>query len=164
MRKQVAVVPADQRRLRARAPSPEVIEMWRIIRSDSFSAEIDTASLRRTKASEYLPAIEKLMIERQYYSLRLPDVAYLLDLESTYCSSVFPEICGTSFCKWLRALRIRMAMRLLRETRFSVTHISHLVGYKEVTTFNKNFRKQVDMCPREYRQSCENGYSGLTPA
>jgi AraC-like DNA-binding protein len=84
-------------------------------------------------------------------SLTLNDVAYILDLEPSFCSEVFPTFAGECFCKWIRRIRIEAAKRLLGDTTLSITEIAYRVGYPDITTFGKNFRKEVGVNARSFR-------------
>jgi AraC-like DNA-binding protein len=84
--------------------------------------------------------------------LTLTDVAGLLLLERTYCCRVFQQQTGMSFSGWLRKIRIGKAKKLLRVPGNSITAVSHAVGYSDVTTFERNFRKELGLSPSTYRQ------------
>jgi AraC-like DNA-binding protein len=47
--------------------------------------------------------------------------------------------------------RIEAAKRLLRDTTLSITEIAYRVGYPDITTFGKNFRKEVGVNARSFR-------------
>lgn len=86
-------------------------------------------------------------------SLSLSELSELLNLERTYCSKIFRQITGELFSRWLRRTRIRMACRLLSDTMLSVTLVSQAVGYADITTFERNFRKELGISPRAFRKS-----------
>ena len=63
---------------------------------------------------------------------------------------------GISPGRFLSALRLQEAKRLLLTTSMTVADISHLVGYNSIGTFSSRFRGSVGVSPTEYRQ--QRGY------
>lgn len=91
-------------------------------------------------------------MESPYLSLSQTDLAWLLDLERTYCSRVFRETTGRTFSGWMRKIRISHAQTLLLRGANTITEVSLSVGYSDLTTFERNFRREVGMSPTSYRQ------------
>ena len=54
--------------------------------------------------------------------------------------------------KYLTNLRMEEAKRLLRETDLLNKDISSAVGYEDVGSFIRRFRKQIGVTPRQYRE------------
>ncbi len=66
-------------------------------------------------------------------------------------SRKFKECTGETVLEYIHRLRIDKARRLLAETDMRITDVCSLVGFNDISFFNKTFRKQMDMTPREYR-------------
>lgn len=109
---------------------------------------------RLMRAAEKLRQLELLIDAQPQLSISLSDVAFLFNVERTYCSKLFHKIAGKSFSGWVRTTRIAKAQRLLRSSQLSITDVSHAVGYQDITTFERNFRKELGKNPLAYRQSC----------
>ncbi len=122
------------------------------IRAATVSAPLGEQLARRTKALVYIQQLEKILRDAPQLDITLSDVAYILDMEKTYCSKVFSAVVGSTLCQWKRSIRIDCAKDLLRCSNRSITDIGHAVGYSDVTTFERNFQKQVGMCPRSFRE------------
>lgn len=123
-----------------------------LIRSDSFPTALGTTPARCERVREYFNRLESILKESPHISVTLSDLAYILDLERTYCCRVCQEITGKSFSRWIRGMRIARARLLLRVARYTVTDVAHAVGYDDITTFERNFRKEVGMNPTTYRR------------
>jgi AraC family transcriptional regulator len=65
---------------------------------------------------------------------------------------VFLRVTGLSPGRFLSALRLAEAKRLLATTVISVADISHQVGYNSVGTFSARFSSSVGISPSGYRQ------------
>ena len=87
--------------------------------------------------------------------LTVDDLARTAMFSKFHFSRVFQRMTGLSPGRFLSALRIAEAKRLLRSTSLTVADISHQVGYNSVGTFSTRFHSSVGMSPREYRRGDE---------
>ena len=62
------------------------------------------------------------------------------------------QIVGVAPTRYLTALRMREAQRLLVETRLPAARIGERVGYPDPLYFSRRFHEQVGLTAREYRQ------------
>jgi AraC-like DNA-binding protein len=95
--------------------------------------------------------------------LRLTQAAAIAGLEHTYFSKLFHKVTGTTFVDWNRVRRIEQAKTLLSESDLNVVSIGLAVGYSDVTTFCRAFRKAAGLAPREYRATCQRRNRGASP-
>ena len=80
----------------------------------------------------------------------LDELSKLVDMSPAYLSDLFKRNTGTSYVKYLTAVRMNNACRmLLRGDRASV--VAEQVGYRDYNYFCKVFKKNVGMTPSEYR-------------
>ncbi len=63
----------------------------------------------------------------------------------------FRKAFGLSPAKYLKQTRVNAACRLLRTTEQTMSTISRLCGFNDPTAMSRDFRKQLQMSPREYR-------------
>jgi two-component system response regulator YesN len=132
--------------------SDQVLLLKRAIRL-RIAARNECRSCRRTLLRDYVRELEQSLHDTPHLSVSLSDVSLILDLERTYCSKIFRDIAGEPFSDWIRRIRIEQAKKLLRLQHLSVTEISHAVGYKDITTFERNFRRHLGVSPSEFRQA-----------
>jgi len=85
-------------------------------------------------------------------SLSLARAAQICGLERTYFCRFFRARVGMSFSEWSRRIRIERAKALLRGEHRSVLAVALAVGYKDITTFERNFRRCERLTPAEYRK------------
>ena len=107
---------------------------------------------RRSMARLRVLCLEVALREHPQLRITLTDVAQLLTLERTYCSKYFQFIVGEPFSRWIRRIRIETAQSLLANSEMSVTEVSYAVGYDDVTTFERNFRRQLGTNPTAFRR------------
>ncbi|MFS0838278.1 helix-turn-helix domain-containing protein [Paenibacillus sp. 1P03SA] len=84
--------------------------------------------------------------------ISLDQLAARLNLSAAYLSVYIKEKTGANFSEQLNAIRIRRAKELLGGTGLSVQEISVRIGYRNVTSFNRMFKKMTGLPPGEYRK------------
>ncbi|MER7898980.1 AraC family transcriptional regulator [Streptomyces sp. NPDC096046] len=94
--------------------------------------------------------------------LTIDDMARTAMFSKFHFTRIFRDVTGTSPGRFLSALRIQEAKRLLIDTEFSVADISSLVGYSSVGTFSSRFKSCVGVSPSVYRE-LEGFTTGIGP-
>ncbi|MET9002777.1 AraC family transcriptional regulator [Amycolatopsis sp. Hca4] len=84
--------------------------------------------------------------------LTIDDLAQAAMFSKFHFTRVFLRATGLSPGRFLSALRLAEAKRLLATTTISVADISHQVGYNSVGTFSARFSGSVGFSPTGYRQ------------
>ena len=83
--------------------------------------------------------------------LTIDDLARAAMFSKFHFSRLFSQVTGISPARFLSALRLAEAKRLLRSTSLTVTCICHEVGYTSVGTFSTQFGLRVGTTPNAYR-------------
>ncbi|MGW0392219.1 helix-turn-helix domain-containing protein [Streptomyces sp. NPDC003042] len=84
--------------------------------------------------------------------LTIDDMARTAMFSKFHFTRFFREVTGTSPGRFLSALRIQEAKRLLIHTEFSVADIGSQVGYSSIGTFSSRFKACVGLSPSAYRE------------
>jgi len=112
--------------------------------------------------------IEKVKdyLKRNYDKrVSLKDAAELVFLSPKYLSRLFKEITGTGFNQYRLSRKMEKAQEILADTGLTVDEISYRLGYQNMESFIRMFKKIVGMTPTEYRDKIGAGGSaaeGLT--
>ncbi|MEO3867443.1 helix-turn-helix transcriptional regulator [Nonomuraea sp. B12E4] len=93
------------------------------------------------------------MYENLGDELTVDDLARRAMFSKFHFSRVFQRATGLSPGRFLSAVRLQEAKRLLVTTSLTVTEISHRVGFSSVGTFSSRFTGSVGTAPTVYRQS-----------
>lgn len=125
-----------------------------LIQTGLRATDVGSCPSRRTRTEVVIRILEEVLEQSPEIQITLADVASLVCLEKTYCCRLFHSITGRSFRSWIRKIRINKAAALLRTCTDSITEVAHAVGYPDITTFDRNFRKELDLCPTAYRRCC----------
>jgi AraC-like DNA-binding protein len=97
-----------------------------------------------------------------YVNDNLSDEIYLdtlaekLNISSGYLSTYFKEKTGINVVEYINEARIRKATVLLTETPTKIQDIAERVGYRNMTSFNRMFKKYTGLKPSDYRKSRES--------
>lgn len=127
-------------------------EMNRIL--DEIVHELKSGMEHRENISNY--AIKKAIAYiRIHYAenISLEEIADRLDITPEYLSSLFNREVGINFTVFLRDFRLSHAKRLLKGTNKKVYEIAQEVGYPDSKYFNRVFKENVGISPREFRQA-----------
>ncbi len=92
------------------------------------------------------------MNEKLGEELTIDDIARAATFSKFHFTRVFQQATGVSPGRFLSALRLDEAKRLLLTTSITVADISHRVGYNSVGTFSTRFSGRVGLSPSAYRQ------------
>jgi YesN/AraC family two-component response regulator len=91
-------------------------------------------------------------IEEKYRDdLTLDKLAEMAGMNKYKLSKIFRERIGQSFPSYLNSIRVRSAAELLGNSDLSITEIAYFIGYKSIVHFERVFRSQYGLSPREYR-------------
>lgn len=90
----------------------------------------------------------------------LDALADKLNLSSGYLSTYFKEKTGINFVEYVNETRIRQAESLLVNGRMKIQEVAEAVGYRNIASFNRMFKKYTGLKPSEYRKSKQENSAG----
>lgn len=103
------------------------------------------------KRSKIQPAID-LMEAHFDEELTLDEIARTVHLSLSRFVHLFREQMGMTVIDYLTGLRINQAKGLLLSTDDSCTEISYAVGFNNQSYFNRIFKRQTGLTPRQFRR------------
>jgi AraC-like DNA-binding protein len=91
-------------------------------------------------------------IERHYKeALDMQQVANHLNMSYSYFSKYFKQATGKTFKQYVDYLRISEAEKLLLSGLYNVTETARQVGFNDVSSFNRVFKRVKNYSPKEVR-------------
>jgi AraC-like DNA-binding protein/mannose-6-phosphate isomerase-like protein (cupin superfamily) len=91
-------------------------------------------------------------IENNYtQEISLKQLAKQIGYDYHYMSCVLNKTLNINFLNLVNEYRIHKALKLLLSTDLPVTEIASLSGYDSIRSFNRNFKKYVNSCPKSLR-------------
>lgn len=85
--------------------------------------------------------------------ITLDDLCELAGLERSYLITRFKRTFGISPMRYLNAMRIEQAKRLLATTEKTVTEIAYEVGFGSIHYFCRIFKRTTGLAPHLYREA-----------
>ena len=103
-------------------------------------------------ANEILRSVRDHVADNFDRKVPLGEAAEVAGLERTYFSHYFHKKTGVTYVRWINALRISKSARLLRDPTKSVSEVATEVGYQDLRTYERNFKRFLDMTPSAFRR------------
>ncbi len=85
-------------------------------------------------------------------NIYLSDVSDFLGVSVSHLSRVLNNGCGSSFSDILNSFRIHHSKNLLNDTDLPISEIAYASGYGSLRNFNRIFKKNYGLTPKEMRQ------------
>lgn len=133
-----------------------LITVGRYINDAIKSTSLDTTAVRPKDRALIASTIHAIANSYQDPSLTQERIANDLLVSTSVLSRLFPQIMGISFSKYLRAVRIDNACRLLKDTDMTIEEIVTSIGLRDVPTFYHIFSDQMGQTPHQYRTEQKN--------
>ena len=108
---------------------------------DAFSYYVRLGRLRRFVEIHYADPI----------SLAL--AAEVATMEPRYFSKFFHDKTGVCFKDWLASVRVGRAKEMMASSNYTITQTAFSVGFGDLRTFERNFKKHAGMTPREFKET-----------
>src|SRR5262244_1372297 len=125
--------------------------------TEQFNDAANSACREDTVAA-HRRAVERVITtarERLCEPISLRDMSRVAYLSTFHFNRVFHQITGLPPNKFISAMRLDEAKRLLLNTNLSITDICFEVGYNSLSTFTRRFTQRVGLGPREFRYLAE---------
>ncbi len=96
----------------------------------------------------------KKYVEQNYAEvISLEKAAEIAATEKTYFSTFFREKVGITFTEWLRQFRVAKAIEIMKTRNESIINIAFEVGFQDLRTFERAFKKYTNLTAREFKRS-----------
>lgn len=141
--------------------SRDLAELVSLIDTE-FSAPANSRSRATQKERNWIKVIE--YIERHYREeISMRQVAQKAHYNYSYFSEAFRKNVGLSFTDYLDRSRLQNAMPLLLYSDKNVAEIAFEVGFSNVKSFYRAFKKYYDSTPLEYKNNLGTALTTLHP-
>lgn len=115
---------------------------------------------------EYYRRLNRLkrFVEKYYdEDITLERAAQVAALESSYFSSYFKKRVGRTFSNWLQEYRVARAIEILESEECSITDLAHRVGFADLRTFERAFKRATNVTPFEFKKALRRRPSRHNP-
>ncbi len=136
----------------------KVIALLRILSRLSEAGLSETLSSRNPesfvmKHNERIDSIYRYTIANFHQDIALSEMADMAAMTIPAFCNYFKKITRKTYVQFLNEVRISHACKQLSETDESIMNICYSCGYNTPANFNKQFMKQKNMSPLQFRKS-----------
>lgn len=83
----------------------------------------------------------------------LREAARIAGIEEKYFSAFFHRKTGLCFKDWIAGVRVRRATEMMRARNYSITDVSMAVGFRDLRTFERAFKRRTGTTPQAFKSS-----------
>lgn len=92
-------------------------------------------------------------IENNYNNpISITDISQFLHVSNGYLCRFFKTVTNMTVIEYINYYRINKSASLLQESQMEIGEIASLVGFNNISYFNKTFRHYMHITPSEYRK------------
>ncbi len=102
---------------------------------------------------KYVKTVIKYIQLKYSEQLKVESIASTCGLNRSYLSRLFKDATGSTIQDYLLSYRMKTAENMLLTTSNSIQYIAYAVGYNDIFTFSKAFKKHVGSAPSDYRKN-----------
>ncbi len=118
---------------------------------ESYSGTVEIFR-RQEQALDRIRPLFRFLEENCEASIQIKQAARVCGMSESHFMSVFKEVTGLSFLKYLNHYRVERAQILLTHSDEPMKNICHDVGFCDQSYFGAVFRRLVGVTPAEYRR------------
>jgi two-component system, response regulator YesN len=104
------------------------------------------------KENNYCVLAMKYFDDNYMNDMNITDAADYLNISYSYLSKIFRARTGTTLTDYLNNVRIEKSKEYLANTFLTLGEISEQVGYNNVQSYQRFFKKYVNLTPGDYRK------------
>lgn len=125
------------------------------IKSEGNSAHISAKNLigSETEKIRTVNRVAGYLADHYQESSSLDELASRFFTNKFYLTRIFKQVTGFTIREYLHIQRVQKAQEFLRSSLLPITEIALMVGFENVSYFEKIFRRYCMQSPREYRVS-----------
>lgn len=117
-----------------------------------LSAQIEADNVLPEKSWQYVRRAVSYMEEHFRENLTIPQIAKAVSVNPVYLNKLFKLSTGKTISEYLNYYRIEASKSLLLEPDATVASVGASLGYNDVRSFIRFFRKFTGVTPKDFRQ------------
>ena len=109
--------------------------------------------MEKVNAPNRVELIRQYVEENYMHPITVGGAAKRFFMSPGYFLHFFRKEAGVSFMSYVTMFRISKACEMLTETELPISEIAFLCGFGGISQFNRSFRADMGMTPRDYRKN-----------
>ena len=103
------------------------------------------------QTNHFIEKTKTFILQNVFREITLTEIANYIHIHPNYLSRLFREGMGLSIMDYIISLRISNARELLVKHDLKVYEVAEIVGFNSIAHFNRIFKREVGMTPKEYQ-------------
>lgn len=116
------------------------------------NGDIDVRAPAEIDKSEMIRAALEYITDNYSENITIEQLAETVHLSKSYFMSRFRQAAGVSAVEYITQIRIRAACSALLESSDTVSEIGFECGFRNLSNFNRQFKRIMGCTPNEYRR------------
>lgn len=116
----------------------------------------EVGRLQSVKSSTKKELYRRVLLAKEYLDdnyfrkLDVNEISQVAALSEYHFFRTFKQVFGISPHKYLVRRRLQKASELLKEHRYTVTEVAYLIGFPDIHSFSKSFKKEFGVTPTRF--------------
>jgi len=110
-------------------------------------------SEKRNESSNFFEKV-RVFISNNYKDINLSvgAIGEYFDITPAYASKLFKEQTGESILDYMNKIRVEKSKELLSEMEYTIQGVADMVGYNDVKTFTRYFKRYEGITPGKFKE------------
>lgn len=131
---------------------PYVFRMILLISKRESKATVVGRFAETDRTSERVKKVREFTQSNYARTITIDMIAEHVGMNRSSFCTFFKKATGQTYITYLNKLRVDRACYLLRQGTFNVTEVCYMVGFNDVPYFNRCFKNNRGMSPKEYAE------------
>ena len=131
---------------------PFIFRMLLLLSKREESATIVGRFSENDRTSERIKKVKEFTQSHYARTITIDMMADYVGMNRSSFCTFFKKATGQTYITYLNKLRVDRACYLLRQGSFNITEVCYMVGFNDVPYFNRCFKNNRGMSPKEYAE------------
>ena len=131
---------------------PFIFRLLLLISKREESATIVGRFSENDRTSERIKKVKEFTQSHYARTITIDMIADYVGMNRSSFCTFFKKATGQTYITYLNKLRVDRACYLLRQGSFNITEVCYMVGFNDVPYFNRCFKNNRGMSPKEYAE------------
>ncbi|WP_083197746.1 AraC family transcriptional regulator [Thermoclostridium stercorarium] len=117
-----------------------------------FVSIIEYRTIRKSDKNKYVRMVQEYIHEHYNENISPENIAEIIGVSYSYLRRLYNEELNMSITDYLNTYRIEKAKNMLKNSNLNLEKIALSVGYNNIQSFKRYFKKYEGITPSEYRK------------
>ena len=128
-----------------------LLQIWKEIQERQRQYEVENQKVQTWKHQK-VHEVADYLLNHPETDESLEELARRFYISKSYLSRIFRQVTSFTVNEYKNINRIKKSQQLLLHSSYSVTEISELLGFENLTYYERVFKKYTGMTPLKYRK------------